>query len=105
MIKNFNSERDWQQFHNPKDLASAIAIEASELQEHFLWKSQKESYEIGKNNEEVGEEFADIFNFMLIFADTCNIDIEKVVIDKIEKNKKKYPVEKAKGKNSKYNKL
>lgn len=104
-LLEFREERDWKQFHNPKDLAAAIAIEAWELQEKFLWKSQKESYEIGKNDSEVHEEFADIFAFMLLFAEECNIDIEKAVSDKIDKNSLKYSVEKSKGTSNKYTKL
>ena len=104
-ILDFREKRDWKQFHNPKDLATAIAIEASELQEVFLWKSQQDSYEIGKNDPHVKEEFADIFNFMVLFAEECWIDIEKEVLAKLEKNGQKYSVEKAKGKSDKYDKL
>jgi len=104
-IIDFRDERDWKQFHNPKDLATAISIEASELQEKFLWKSQKDSYEIWKNDKSVHEEFADILNFMILFAEECDIDIEKVMLEKIEKNAKKYSVEKAKGSCEKYDKL
>ena len=104
-ILDFRDARDWKQFHNPKDLATAIAIEAWELQELFLWKSQEDSYEIWKNDPKVKEEFADIFNFMVLFADECWIDIEKAVLDKIEKNNQKYSVEKAKGRSDKYDKL
>jgi NTP pyrophosphatase (non-canonical NTP hydrolase) len=104
-IIDFRNARDWKQFHNPKDLAAAIAIEAGELQEKFLWKSQEESYDIWKNDKSVHEEFADILNFMILFAEECNIDIEKIMLEKIEKNAKKYPVEKAKWKSDKYDKL
>lgn len=104
-ILDFRDARDWKQFHNPKDLATAIAIEAWELQEVFLWKSQQDSYEIWKNDPKVKEEFADIFNFMVLFAEECWIDIEKEVLAKIEKNNQKYSVEKAKGKSDKYDKL
>ena len=101
----FIDERDWKQFHNPKDVATAIAIEASELEELFLRKSQEESYEIGRNDSRVREEFADIFNYMISFAEECWIDIEKEVLSKIEKNRKKYPIEKARGKSDKYTEL
>lgn len=104
-ILDFRDARDWKQFHNPKDLATAIAIEAWELQEVFLRKSQQDSYEIWKNDPKVKEEFADIFNFMVLFAEECWIDIEKEVLAKIEKNNQKYSVEKAKGKSDKYDKL
>ncbi len=104
-ILDFVDKRDWKQFHNPKDLAAAISIESSELEELFLRKSQEESYEIGKNNPKVREEFADIFNYLVMFAEECDIDIEKEVLAKLEKNKKKYPVEKAKWKSDKYTEL
>ena len=104
-ILDFRDARDWKQFHNPKDLATAIQSEAWELQEKFLRKSQKDSYEIWKNDPSVKEEFADIFNFMVLFAEECGIDIEKEVLAKIEKNNQKYSVEKAKGKSDKYDKL
>lgn len=105
IILKFRDDRDWKQFHNPKDLATAISIEASELEELFLWKSQDESYEIWKNDPKVKEEFADVFNYLVLFAEACWIDIEKEVLAKIEKNNQKYPIEKAKGKSDKYNKL
>ena len=104
-ILSFRDERDWKQFHNPKDLATAIAIEAAELQEKFLWKSQEDSYEMWKNDAEIHEEFADIMNFMILFAEECWIDIEKTVLNKIEKNSEKYTVEKAKWNSNKYNKI
>ena len=104
-ILKFRDARDWKQFHNPKDLATAIAIEAWELQEVFLRKSQQDSYDIWKNDPKVKEEFADIFNFMVLFAEECWIDIEKEVLAKIEKNNQKYSVEKAKGKSDKYDRL
>ena len=104
-ILDFRDQRDWKQFHNPKDLATAIAIEASELQEVFLWKSQEDSYKIWKEDPKVKEEFSDIFNFMVLFAEECGIDIEKEVLAKLEKNWQKYSVEKAKGKSDKYDKL
>lgn len=103
MLK-FRDERDWKQFHNPKDLASAIAIEASELMEHFLWKSQKDSYEIGKKEETV-DEFADVLWFLLLYADACDIDIVDALKNKVKKNNEKYPVHKAKWKSDKYTKL
>jgi len=100
----FRDERDRKQFHNPKDLAQAIAIEASELMEHFLWKSQEQSYAIAKWNSDVQDEFADIMNFLLFFAHEADIDIEAAVLAKLEKAKKKYPVEKAKWSSDKYTK-
>ena len=104
-ILTFRDERDWKQFHNPKDLATAIAIEAWELQELFLRKSQEESYHIGRSSQEVKEEIADIFNFLVLLTEECWIDLEKEVLAKIEKNNQKYSVEKSKGKSDKYTKL
>lgn len=105
VILKFRDDRDWEQFHNPKDLATALSIEASEVEECFLWKSQEESYEIWRNDPKVREEIADVFNYLVLFAETCWIDLEKEVLSKIEKNNQKYPVEKAKGKSDKYTKL
>ena len=104
-ILDFRDKRDWKQFHNPKDLATAISIEASELEEVFLWKSQEESYNIWREDPKVKEEFADIFNFMVLFAEECGIDIEKEVLEKLKRNWEKYTVEKSKGKSDKYTKL
>lgn len=104
IVCTFRDERDRKQFHNPKDLAEAIAIEAGELLEHFLRKSQSDSYEIAQSPETI-DEFADIMNFLLLYADACKIDIWKAVTDKIEKNRQKYPVDKAKGKSEKYTSL
>lgn len=96
MILDFREERDWKQFHNPKDLSASIAIESSELQEKFLRKSVDESFKIGQSDPEVADELADIINNALLFADACNIDILQACIKKIEKNNHKYPVEKSK---------
>lgn len=107
-IKKFRDKRDWMQFHNPKDMAEAIVIEASELLELFLWKDKKESLEFIKNKknlEEVSDEFADVMGFLIEFADNYGIDIEKAIEDKQKKNAKKYPIEKSKGKAIKYTKL
>lgn len=102
LVIEFREKRDWKQFHNPKDIATAIAIEAGELQEKFLWKSQEKSYEIGKNDPEVAEEVADVFNFLLLFADACDIDLEKAFLNKLEKNNEKYDIERAKWSSDKY---
>jgi len=107
-IKTFRDERDWKQFHNPKDMAEAIVIEASELLELFLWKSKKEAEEFmkdEKNREEFSDELADITWFIIELADTYNIDIEQAIENKLKKNAKKYPIEKSKGKTTKWTKL
>ncbi len=102
-ILNFRDERNWKQFHNAKDLAISLNLEASELLETFQWLSNEEA--ISKNKEEMSEELADILMYCILFADAVNFDIEKIIKKKLEINKKKYPVEKAYGKNEKYNKL
>jgi NTP pyrophosphatase (non-canonical NTP hydrolase) len=99
-IRQFNTERDWSQFHNAKDLALAISIEAAELNELFLWKKAEEA-----DPEKVKEELADIFTYALQLADKYGFDINDIVNNKIEKNALKYPVERAKGSAKKYNEL
>jgi NTP pyrophosphatase (non-canonical NTP hydrolase) len=96
----FRNERDWEQFHNPKDLALAINIEAAELLELFLWKNAEDA-----NPEKVKEELADIFAFAFLLADKYGFDVREIILDKIKKNGEKYPVEKAKGTAKKYNEL
>lgn len=97
---NFRNERDWEQFHNPKDLALAINVEAGELLELFLWKDAKDA-----NIEKVKEELADVFAFAFLLAEKYNLDVKEIVLEKIKKNAEKYPVDKAKGKATKYNEL
>ena len=98
-IRKFTSDRNWQQFHSPANLAKGLSIEASELLECFLW--DEENYNIDK----VKEELADVINYCLLMADKLGVDPKQIVLDKMEKTAKKYPVEKAKGKSTKYNKL
>ena len=98
-IRQFNKERDWDQFHSPENLAKSISIEAGELLECFQWNS--ENY----NKEAVCEELADVFTYCIMMADKLNVDPEEIILKKLEKTKKKYPVEKAKGVSTKYNKL
>lgn len=96
----FRNERDWEQFHNPKDLALAISIESAELLELFLWKKAEEA-----NTEKVKEELADIFSFAFLLAEKYGFDVKDIVLDKIKKNGEKYPVDKAKGSAKKYDEL
>lgn len=96
----FRNERDWEQFHNPKDLALAINVEAGELLELFLWKNASEA-----NPDKVKEELADVFAFAFLLAEKYNFDVKEIVLEKIKKNGEKYPVEKAKGTAKKYNEL
>lgn len=107
-IKKFRDERDWKKFHNPKDMAEGIVIEASELLELFLWKTQEESRSFAKNKknlEEISDEIADILYFTVELADDLGIDIEKAVLNKLKKSANKYPIAKSKGRAIKYTKL
>lgn len=97
---NFRDERDWEQFHNPKDLALAITVEAGELLELFLWKSPEDA-----DKDNVKEELADVFAFAFLLADKYCLDVKQIVMDKITMNDKKYPVDKSKGTAKKYNEL
>jgi len=99
-IRQFRDERNWEQFHNSKDLALAISIEAAELLELFLWKESEDF-----DREKLNEELADILTFCLLLADKHKLDIGKIISDKIKKNAEKYPVEKAKGTSRKYSEL
>lgn len=96
----FRNDRDWEQFHNPKDLAIAISAEAGEMLELFLWKNPEEA-----KTEKVKEELADIFAFAFLLADKYKFDVKEIVLSKIGENNKKYPVDKAKGTAKKYNEL
>ncbi|MBR5934830.1 MAG: nucleotide pyrophosphohydrolase [Bacteroidaceae bacterium] len=99
-VVTFTQERDWDQFHNGKDLALALSIEAAELNEAFLWKKPEDV-----NPEKVKEELADILNYAILIADKYNLDIKQIVLDKIKRNAEKYPVSKAYGSAKKYNEL
>lgn len=98
-IKQFNEERDWDQFHSPANLAKSISIEAGELLECFQWNN--ENY----NKEEVCEELADVFTYCIQMSMKSGVSPEGIIMKKLEKTRKKYPVEKAKGVSTKYNKL
>lgn len=105
-IVHFRDARNWRQFHNPKDLALSLVLEASEVLEHFQWKSYEEQIEhIKKEKKEIGKELADTLYWILLMSHDFGIDIEKALKQKMIENKKKYPVSKAKGKHTKYNKL
>ena len=99
-LRKFNKERDWDQFHNGKDLAVAISIEAGELLEAFLWKSPENA-----KVEKIREELADVLNYAFQMADRYNLDIKEIMLEKIQKNATKYPADRAKGSAKKYNEL
>ena len=97
-IKQFNEERDWDQFHSPENLANSISIEAGELLECFQWNNNFDK-------DEVCEELADVVNYCILLADKLDVELEDIILAKLEKTRKKYPVDKAKGKSTKYDKL
>ena len=99
-LKKFRDDRDWGQFHNPKDLSIALSIEASELLENFLWKEPDQA-----NINDIKEELADVFAYALLIAEKYDLDVKEIVMDKIDKNNLKYPIDKAKGNAKKYSDL
>jgi NTP pyrophosphatase (non-canonical NTP hydrolase) len=99
----FRNERNWEQFHNSKDLATAISIEAAELNELFLWKSVEDSEKVDQTK--IKEELADVFVFSFLLAAKHGFDVKQIVLEKIRKNNEKYPVDKSKGNARKYNEL
>lgn len=98
-LENFNKERDWNQFHSPENLAKSICIEAGELLECFQWDGKN------YNRQEAVEELADVFTYCFQMAMKLEVSPKEIILDKLEKTKKKYPVEKSKGSSKKYNKL
>lgn len=106
LVTDFRDERDWKQFHNPKDLALSLVLEAAEVMEHFQWKNEEESKKhIQEHRKEISGEIADVLYWVLLIAHDFNIDIPKALKDKIELNKVKYPINKSKGSNKKYTEL
>lgn len=108
-LLNFREERDWSQFHDPKNLAEAISIEAGELLEMFLWKNKEEIANKIENDpeyrEDIEDELADVITYCMQMANTLNLDVENIIFKKLEKVKAKYPIEKAKGNATKYTKF
>lgn len=102
-INKFRDERNWRQFHNEKDLAISISIEASELLELFQWKSTEET--VSNNLPQLKEELADVLIYSLMLADNLDLDVEKIIQDKLNLNAKKYPISKSYGSNKKYTEL
>ena len=97
-IRLFNAERDWDQFHSPENLAKSISIEAGELLECFQWGDDYKK-------DKVCEELADVFNYCFLLADKIGVDPERIILEKLEKTRQKYPVEKARGTSKKYTEL
>ncbi len=102
-ILKFRDDRDWKQFHNPKDLAISISLEASELLEVFQWSGSDVACMDKKDK--IAEELADVVNYCVLMADACGLDLDEIVQKKIAVNNEKYPVNKAKGKSDKYSEL
>ena len=97
-IIKFQKERDWEQFHTPENLAKSISIEAAELLEHFQWNNEF-------NKDEVVDELADVLNYCFLMADALDVDVKEIILNKMEKTAKKYPISKSKGVSTKYDKL
>ncbi len=105
-ILGFRDERDWKQFHNPKDLAISLCLEAAEVLEHFQWKNDKEMKEyVQAGKDEIGEELADVLNCLILLSHELDIDLFESLDNKLVKNAKKYPASKSKGNHKKYTKL
>jgi len=105
-INDFSEERDWKKFHNPKDLALSLVLEATEVLEHFQWKNGEQiDIHVENKKTEISEELADVYYWLLTLSSDLNIDLDKALDDKIEKNREKYPVDKSKGNSKKYTEL
>ena len=102
-VLKFRDDRDWKQFHNPKDLAISISLEAAELLEVFQWSAQDVTCEDKK--EKIKEELADVLNYCILMADCCDLDLDEIIQAKVKRNNEKYPVEKALGCKKKYTEL
>ena len=99
-LREFSEERDWDQFHDAKNLSLALSIEAGELLECFLWKEADDA-----DIDKVKEELADVFNYAFMMADKYNLDVKDICMEKMRRNAEKYPVDKARGCAKKYNEL
>lgn len=102
-INEFRDERDWRQFHNEKDLAISISLEAAELLELFQWNSSEETIQTKRN--EIEDELADVMIYSMMLASNLELDVEEIILNKLKKNNEKYPVEKSKGNKEKYTDL
>ena len=104
-VRAFVRERDWERFHSPKNLSMALAAEAGELMEHFLWADARQSHETAQGSREVADELADVVIYALEFANITGLDLATAIEAKMEQNDRKYPVEKARGNARKYTEL
>ena len=105
-VIRFRDERDWKQFHNPKDTAISLMLEAAEFLEHFQWKNEKEvEQHLKEHKEDVSDELADILYWVLLIANDLGISPAEAIEKKLSKNAEKYPVSKAKGSHAKYTEL
>ncbi len=102
-VLKFRDERNWKQFHNPKDLAISICLEAAELLEVFQWSGMDVA--CSEKTDKIREELADVLNYCILMADACGLDMDEIIREKVKKNAKKYPVEKAYGNKEKYTEL
>ena len=102
-VLKFRDDRNWKQFHNPKDLALSISLEAAELLEVFQWSGADTACEDKKDK--IREELADVLNYCILMADVCGLDMDEIIQEKVKRNNEKYPVEKAKGSAKKYDEL
>ena len=100
-VLKFRDDRNWKQFHNPKDLAISISLEAAELLEVFQWSAEDVVCEAKKDK--IREELADVLNYCILMADVCGLDMDEIIVEKAKRNALKYPVEKAKDSAKKYN--
>ena len=102
-VLKFRDDRNWKQFHNPKDLAISISLEAAELLEIYQWSG--EDVYCKEKMDQIREELADVLNYSILMADACGLDLDEIIRDKVKKNNEKYPVEKAYGSKEKYTEL
>ena len=103
MVLKFRDDRNWKQFHNPKDLAISVSLEASELLEIFQWSADDLFCENKK--EKIEEELADVLNYCILLADACGLDLDEIIQKKVKRNSEKYPIERAFGNKAKYTEL
>ncbi|MEG6589312.1 nucleotide pyrophosphohydrolase [Paenibacillus barengoltzii] len=103
MLLAFREERNWAQFHNPKDLAISLSLEASELLENFQWRTSEDA--VSKKKQDIADELADVLIYSVYLADALGLNIEEIIRDKMRRNGEKYPVDKSFGKMNKYNEL